>query len=220
MVRDGIYYAAALGGAGAILSFLFGPWWGLPFFIVGAFCLYFFRDPERSAPAGDVAVAPADGRVVHLRERPEGGSRISIFLNIFNVHVNRSPVSGEVKAVEYQRGDFRMAHREAASEANEQNTLRIQPTNERSSEVVVRQIAGLVARRIVCYKRPGDRVEKGERIGLIKFGSRLDVLLGPEWDVTVAVGDSVQAGVTVLGRLAPKEQAIHEDAAEPATARS
>jgi len=197
MVRDGIYYGLGLSTAGVLLSYLFGTIWGMPFLVLAVFCLYFFRDPERPIPAGPVAVSPADGKVVQIQGLADGGRRVSIFLNIFDVHVNRVPVSGQVTQVKYRPGRFHMAHQEQASVENEQNTVTIEAAN---SRVVVSQIAGLIARRIVCHKRPGDRVEKGERFGLIKFGSRLDVRLGPEWEVTVSSGDKVKGGSSVLAR--------------------
>ncbi len=199
MVKDGIYYGVGLTIAGLLLAVVFHPGWGAPLFILAAFCLYFFRDPERIIPEGDVAVSPADGKVVHIRPTPDGGKRLSIFLNIFNVHVNRIPVSGRITGIEYKAGSFAMAHKEVASEQNEQNTLAIEP-DDGASAVVVKQIAGLVARRIVCYKKIGDRVEKGERFGLIKFGSRADLFLGPEWELTVKVGDKVAGASTTLAR--------------------
>ena len=124
-----------------------------------------------------------------------GGKRVSIFLNIFNVHVNRAPVGGRITDISYQPGRFLMAHREEASENNEQNTLTI---DSGGAQVVTRQIAGLIARRIVCRKRAGDEVTKGERFGLIKFGSRVDVFLGPEWELAVQPGDKVRGGSSVL----------------------
>ena len=126
-----------------------------------------------------------------------GARRVSIFLNIFDVHVNRSPIAGKITEQEYKSGRFMMAHREAASTENEQNTLAIEGTDGR---MVVRQIAGLIARRIVCDKQVGDTVEKGERFGLIKFGSRTDIFLGPEWDLAVGEGDRVQGGSSILAR--------------------
>lgn len=201
MVRDGLYYGVGLSAAGLFSSTVFHPLWGAPFFVLAAFCLWFFRDPSREIPDGDVAVSPADGKVVHLRPVPGGGTRVSIFLNIFNVHVNRLPVAGRVKSVEYHKGSFAMAHKELASDENERNTLAIEPADARMSEVTVAQIAGLIARRIVCYKRVGDPAGKGERFGLIKFGSRVDVWLGPEWELAVAIGDKVAGGSSVLARL-------------------
>lgn len=196
MVADGIYYALALTGGGLAVSYLAQPAFGAPLFALALFCLYFFRDPERAIPPGQVAVAPADGKVVVVR--PNGATtQVSIFLNIFDVHVNRSPIAGKIAAIEYSKGKFLVASREAASAENERNTLTVEGDGTR---VVFSQIAGLVARRIVCWKKPGDQVGAGERIGLIKFGSRVDVLLGPEWRIEVAAGQRVSAGSSVLAR--------------------
>lgn len=197
IVADGLYYAFGAIVVGVLLSFFVTPYAGLPFYALAAFCLYFFRDPEREIPAGDVLVSPADGKVVAVRQLDSGEMRVSIFLNIFNVHVNRTPIAGRVTAVQYQKGKFLVASHEAASQENEQNTLIIEGQGTR---VVCRQIAGLIARRIVCYKRPGDTVAAGERIGYIKFGSRTDVIFGPEWSARVKVGDKVAGGSTVLAQ--------------------
>lgn len=201
MVKDGIYYGVGFTIAGLLISLAFDPLWAAPLFVLAVFCLNFFRDPDREIPAGPVAVSPADGKVVHIRPRPDGGVRISIFLNIFNVHVNRIPVAGVIRSIEYRPGTFLMAHRESASEENEQNTLVVDPDDARGGEVVVKQIAGLIARRIVCYKKTGDRVAKGERIGMMKFSSRMDVFLGPQWRLLVAEGDHVAGGSSILARL-------------------
>ena len=198
IVRDGIYYGAGLTGAGLLIGILFSPAWGMPFFLTAAFCLYFFRDPERPIPEGPVAVSPADGKVVDVRAMDNGSRRISVFLNIFDVHVNRVPIGGKITDRSYQRGRFLMAHRADASTENEQNVLRIEGDG---VTVVVKQIAGLIARRIVCHKHVGESVEKGERFGLIKFGSRMDIFLGPEWDLTVRAGDRVKGGSSVIARL-------------------
>lgn len=197
IVIDGIYYACGLVFVGVLASFILTPWWSLPFVVLAAFCLYFFRDPERVSPAGNVMVAPADGKVVAVREVAPGETRISIFLNIFNVHVNRTPIPGKVVGVVYQTGKFLVASHEAASADNEQNTLIVEGAGTR---VVCRQIAGLIARRIICYKKAGDTVSAGERIGYIKFGSRVDILYGPEWITTVKLGDRVIAGTSILAR--------------------
>jgi phosphatidylserine decarboxylase len=197
IVRDGIYYACGVTLVGLALSNFVSPWLGIPFYVVAAFCLYFFRDPERTTPAGDVMVSPADGRVVSIREISPDRTRISIFLNVFNVHVNRTPVAGTIVDIQYRRGKFKVASLEEASAENEQNTFTVD-TGE--SRVVFSQIAGLIARRIVCYKKTGDRVEAGERIGLIKFGSRMDVFFGPEWTLSVKSSQKVSAGVTVLAK--------------------
>ena len=199
MVRDGIYYGTGFTIAGALLWFLFTPYWGLPCFLVGAYCMYFFRDPDRQIPAGPVAVSPGDGKVVHIRTLDGGGHRISVFLNIFDVHVNRIPVGGVITGSEHRRGKFKMAFLEAASAKNERNSLTIDSAG---SQVTVVQIAGLIARRIVCDKKIGDNVEKGQRYGLIKFGSRMDVFLGPEWQLSVQPGDRVKGGSSILARRA------------------
>jgi phosphatidylserine decarboxylase len=199
IIRDGIYYACGLALVGTVLSYFLTPWAGVPFYVAAAFCLYFFRDPERLPPSGDVMVAPADGRVVSIRELAPGETRISIFLNIFDVHVNRTPIPGKVTGVTYQKGRFLVASHDAASTENEQNTLVVEGNN---SRVVCRQIAGLIARRIVCFKKAGDDVAAAERIGYIKFGSRVDVLFGAEWSAAVRVGDRVAAGLSVLAKRA------------------
>jgi phosphatidylserine decarboxylase len=197
IVRDGLYYAGGLTVAGIVLSLFFTLWIGLPFYVLAAFCLYFFRDPERIPPPGDVMVAPADGKVVAIRETGPNETRISIFLNIFDVHVNRTPIAGRVTDVVYRAGKFLAASHEAASRDNEQNTLVVEGAGTR---VVCRQIAGLIARRIVCFKQPGDSVATAERIGYIKFGSRVDVFFGPEWATAVKLGDKVSAGTSVLAK--------------------
>jgi phosphatidylserine decarboxylase len=195
MVRDGIYYALALTAGGALVQYFTSPWYGLPLFVLAAFCLYFFRDPERTIPNGPVVVSPADGKVVAIRTDPPDTTRISIFLNIFDVHVNRSPIAGKISQVRYQRGRFLPANMARASSQNEQNMVTVDAGD---SIVTFSQIAGLIARRIVFYKRAGDNVNKGERIGLIKFGSRVDVFLGPEWELAVQKGSRVAAGSSVL----------------------
>ena len=197
IVRDGIYYAAGLGLAAVFVGWLVGGWFSAPLWLVAAFCLYFFRDPERLIPEGPVAVAPADGKVVAVKAESAAVNRISIFLNIFDVHVNRAPIAGTVCNVEYRKGVFLVASREECSTRNEQNIITVQGDG---TCVIFKQIAGLIARRIVCNKRPGDRVDKGERVGLIKFGSRVDILFGPEWEILVRPGARVAAGSSVIAR--------------------
>lgn len=219
MIRDGIYYGAAFSTGGVLVSYLSQPWLGLPLFLAAAFCLYFFRDPERVIPEGRVAVSPADGRVVAVRSESAGRTRVSIFLNIFDVHVNRAPIGGTITAVEYRNGRFLVASQESASAENEQNTVTVDGDGAR---VVFKQIAGLIARRIVFDKKPGDVVAAGERVGLIKFGSRVDVVLGSEWSVTVRVGMRVRAGASVLAhRVDPpfNMETAHAAALEPALCR-
>ena len=197
IVSDGINFACGLTVLGLGLAYFLNPWAGAPFFLLALFCLYFFRDPNRPAPAPNVLVAPADGRIVSIRQLGPHETRVSIFLNIFNVHVNRAPIPGSVTDVHYQKGKFLVASHEAASTENEQNTLVIEGAGTR---VVCRQIAGLIARRIVCYKQPGDVLKPGERIGYIKFGSRVDIIFGPEWTFIAQIGDKVSAGSTILAR--------------------
>jgi phosphatidylserine decarboxylase len=196
MVLTGIYYSVSLAAAGYVLGTLTTSWAGLPFYILAAFCIWFFRDPEREIPAGPVAVSPADGKVVLIRKKP-GDTKVSIFLNIFDVHVNRSPIAGKIIGADYRKGKFHVASKEAASIENEMNTLTVEGEG---SIVTFSQIAGLIARRIVSYKQQGDFVTRGERIGLIKFGSRMDVSFGDEWEIVVREGQRVAAGSSILAR--------------------
>jgi phosphatidylserine decarboxylase len=196
MVPTGIYYAIGLAAAGFGLSQFANPWAATPLFVLAAFCLWFFRDPEREIPGGPVAVSPADGKVVLIKRKP-AATQVSVFLNIFDVHVNRSPIAGKVIGAEYKPGKFLVASKEEASVENEMNTLTVEGEG---SVVTFSQIAGLIARRIVSYKKQGDYVTRGERIGLIKFGSRMDVVFGPEWEVMVREGQRVSAGSSILAR--------------------
>jgi phosphatidylserine decarboxylase len=201
MVIDGIYYALAFSAGGALLWYLIHPAFAAPLFLVALFCLYFFRDPDRTIPDGPVAVSPADGKVVGVIGNGAECTRISIFLNIFDVHVNRAPIAGKITNIEYTKGQFLVASREIASSQNERNTFTIAGAIAGEATCVrFAQIAGLIARRIVCYKKPGDAVAKGERVGLIKFGSRVDVFLGPEWEIQVQAGERVAGGSSILAR--------------------
>ena len=202
MVSYGYYYALGFVAAAAAVTWLLTWPFAIPFYILAAFCLYFFRDPERQVPAGPYAVSPADGRVVAIRPDDGGGNRVSIFLNVFNVHVNRTPIAGRIAAITYKKGQFLVASKEDASHSNEQNIITVEgQVNGQSTRIVFAQIAGLIARRIICYKKTGDAVAPGERVGLIKFGSRVDVFLGPEWEVAVHEGDGVSAGSSILARF-------------------
>jgi phosphatidylserine decarboxylase len=205
MVRDGIYYAVGFTAAGAIVSYIAGPWFGLPLYLVAAFCAYFFRDPDRLTPAGDFAVSPADGKIVAIVKENAKETRVSIFLNVFDVHVNRTPISGVISGISYQKGLFLVASRDDASVRNEQNTITVEGDGTR---VIFKQIAGLIARRIVCDKKVGDVVQAGDRVGLIKFGSRVDVFFGPEWIVQAAAGSRVSAGESILARRADRAQVL------------
>jgi phosphatidylserine decarboxylase len=201
MVRDGVYYG--LGAAvAAVLLGLINAWLALIPGLLGAFLLWFFRDPERKVPdAPGVVVSPADGKVTAVAQFTENGQpkrRISIFLNVFDVHVNRSPIAGTITSLFYQKGKFGNAMSAGSSDANEQNIVTVQGEGQ---TIVFKQIAGLLARRIVFQPRTGDRVERGQRVGLIKFGSRVDVVLDAGVDVQVKVGDRVAGGSSILGVL-------------------
>jgi len=197
MVRDAYKFMLPL-LAVAILFFLTHlPFWGLLFFVLAVFTCFFFRNPDRQIPEGrNLIVSPADGKVVKISQVDGSGQTISIFLNIFNVHVNRSPISGEVQQFEYKRGKFKVAFDEEASRVNEQNIITIANPGIR---IVVRQIAGLIARRVVCWKKPGDSLRRGELIGLIRFGSRVDIVLPEQAKILVRVGDKVRGGISILG---------------------
>ena len=202
MVIYGYTYAGGLLAGAAVLTYLAGWPWAAPFYIAALFCLNFFRDPERHAPSGPVAVSPADGKVVAIIPAAAGSSRVSIFLNVFDVHVNRTPIPGKVVCQTYKKGQFLAANKAAASDANEQNILTVEGViGGRRTRVVFKQIAGLIARRIISYKRVGDILEPAERVALIKFGSRADVIFGPEWEVTVKPGERVLAGASVIARM-------------------
>lgn len=198
MIRDAYLFIVPM-LALAVLCIWFGlSVAALALLFLAAFVGYFFRNPAREIPAGDnLIVSPADGKVVRVASLPEGQG-ISIFLNIFDVHVNRAPIGGELEQVEYRRGRFKAAFDEEASRVNEQNILSIRGQRIR---VVVKQIAGLIARRVVCWKRPGHFLERGELFGLIRFGSRVDVILPKEVKLLVKVGDRVKGGSSVIGEL-------------------
>ncbi|HTM42993.1 MAG TPA: phosphatidylserine decarboxylase family protein [Terriglobales bacterium] len=210
MVRDGYYYGLALFGVAALVAWLTSPLWAIPALVLAAFFLWFFRDPQRVIPAtAGAVVSPADGKVtdismVQLEDGPR--RRISIFLSVFDVHVNRSPITGIIRDVRYQRGQFRNAMGAASAEHNEQNVITVEGEGQR---LVFKQIAGLLARRIVFTKKIGDRVERGERVGMIKFGSRTDILLDAGADVKVKVGDRVKGGSSVLAYVGRERPELH-----------
>jgi phosphatidylserine decarboxylase len=202
MVRDGYYYGLVLLAAALLVGWLTSPVWAVVPVLLAAFFLWFFRDPERVIP-GDVGavVSPADGKVTDVSTLMLNGKpvqRISIFLNVFNVHVNRSPVSGVIRGVRYQTGKFLNAMNALSAEQNEQNTVTVEGDEH---TVIFKQIAGLLARRIVFTKGIGNRVERGERVGLIKFGSRVDVMLETSAEIGVKVGDHVKGGSSILAFL-------------------
>jgi phosphatidylserine decarboxylase len=201
MVKEGYKFAGVPFALG-LLAFLLGwNWAGGILVFLAAFVLYFFRDPERVPPADPAAVvSPADGRVMEIVDEPLGtrsGRRISIFLSIWDVHVNRAPLGGRIRKVEYRPGRFYAAMRSRASFENEQNVIHL--ASERG-EIVFRQIAGWIARRVLCWKSEGDRVVLGERIGMIRFGSRVDIWLPAEAEIVVRPGQHVAGGASILAR--------------------
>ena len=189
--------------AACILGWI-GWWWAaVPLTLVALACLGFFRDPERTPPAVTGAIlAPADGRVMGVVDVDDGwvgrAVRVSIFLSPLDVHVNRSPAAGLVRDVQYARGRFLAAYRDEASELNERCTVALEGD---SARLTVRQIAGVLARRIVCRVRPGDKLQAGERYGLIRFGSRTDLVVPRGTELRVRVGDRVRGGETIMGVL-------------------
>lgn len=203
MVRDGIYYALAMLFVALAIGWLTVAALAIIPLLLALFFLWFFRDPERSIPPTPGAVvSPADGKVTAVSRVEVAGvpwMRISVFLNVFNVHVNRSPVAGVITAVEYRKGKFGNAMDAVSAELNEQNICTVR--TDEGQDVVFKQIAGLLARRIVFDRHVGERVERGERVGLIKFGSRCDVLVGVDAEPAVKVGQNVKAGSSVLAVL-------------------
>jgi phosphatidylserine decarboxylase len=199
MVRDGYYYGFACLAVALLLGWLTVPLLAVVPLLLGAFFLWFFRDPDRRTPPDEGAiVSPADGKVTDIsttRMNGENCTRISIFLNVFNVHVNRSPIAGLITDVTYKRGKFGNAMGAISAEENEQNIVTVKGDY---GTVVFKQIAGLLARRIVFNKSVGDRVACGERIGLIKFGSRVDVIFSAASETKVSVGEHVAGGSSLL----------------------
>jgi phosphatidylserine decarboxylase len=213
--REGLLFIAIASGMAAAafaLAFWRRSWalWLVAFalLLLALWVAYFFRDPERAGERGEqLVVSPADGRVVQVAEVDEPAFlrdrsiRVSIFMNVFDVHVNRYPVDGVVRYVHYNKGKFLVATREKASLENEQSSVGIESGPYR---VLVRQIAGLVARRIVTYSRDGDVVKQGDRFGIIRFGSRVDVFMPVDTSVRVREGETTTAGVTIIAELPPR----------------
>jgi phosphatidylserine decarboxylase len=201
MVRDGLRFALPPLLLGVVLMMLRLWWPGAILAVLGLFVIYFFRDPERQIPNEPGAVvSPADGRVVEIVDEPLGenaGKRISIFLSIFDVHVNRAPVAGKISRMDYHPGKFMAAWKEKASDANEQNIITIATP---AGEMTLKQIAGWVARRILCWTRTGDEVKLGQRIGMIRFGSRVDIWLPAEAEILVQRGQHVAGGATQIAQ--------------------
>jgi phosphatidylserine decarboxylase len=210
--REG-YPFIALFAAVNLLAFLFAAWAGWLLLPITVWCIAFFRDPERKAPEGaGLIICPADGKLLPIVEAVPPAElgmgdaprpRLSIFMNVFNVHVNRNPVSGSVIALAYRAGKFFNASFDKASIHNERMSIRVRPEGETTDDkdLAVVQIAGLVARRIVCDLRQGEGVRRGARFGIIRFGSRVDVFLPPGTEILVQAGITTKAGETVLARF-------------------
>ena len=203
MAKEGIPFIVLFLIPAAVFAVI--GWWvaAVASFLLAAFMAYFFRDPERNCPVDDrIIVSPADGRVVAVSQVEPGvkdsPTQVSIFLSPMDVHINRSPIAGEIVEVVYKPGAFHIASRDIASIENEQNIITVRGAR---ATVVVRQIAGVLARRVVLWKKQGDLVKLGERIGLMKFSSRMDVVTPPEVEVLVKPGERVTGGVTVIGRI-------------------
>jgi phosphatidylserine decarboxylase len=200
MVRDGYIYGLSLIAVAAVLAWFTHGWaWSVVPVLLAAFFLWFFRDPQRAIPMGQgLIVSPGDGLVTETVtiSTPDGPrQRISIFLSVFDVHVNRSPIAGTISRVEYQKGLYLNAMNPASAERNEQNKVTVRGEG---CEVTFKQIAGLLARRIVFNYSEGDRLERGQRVGLIKFGSRVDVVIPAEAELRVKKGERVKGGASVL----------------------
>jgi phosphatidylserine decarboxylase len=206
MVREGYYFGLPPILLG-VIAFASGWRWGIlagcVLLAVGLFVFYFFRDPERTIPPGPgLVVSPADGRVVVVKEEEYAGrlgKRISVFLAIWNVHVNRAPAAGTITKLEYRPGKFLAAWAEKASLENEQNVFTLDSEH---GKIVFKQIAGWIARRVVSWKKPGEAVERGERVGLVRFGSRVDLWLPAEAEIAVKIGDNVKGGSSIVARIA------------------
>jgi phosphatidylserine decarboxylase len=209
MVRDGYFYGAGCLLASGVIAWLAAWPYAVPVLLLAAFVLWFFRDPERQIPTVPGAVvSPGDGKVTDVSLVTSGGTprnRISIFLSVFDVHVNRSPIAGVIRDVRYQRGKFLNAMGAHSAEENEQNIVTVEGDGR---TVIFKQIAGLIARRIIFNFKVGDHVTCGERVGLIKFGSRVDVLFDQDGVIQVKPGDRVKGGATVLALL-PVAQPVH-----------
>lgn len=203
MVKDGYPYVV-IPLALAIYPPFVGYWYvAVPLLLIAAFMAYFFRDPERIGPGEpDVIVSPADGRVTRVSpvipEANDSPNVVSIFLSPLDVHVNRAPIAGKITDITFTSGRFLMATKEAASLVNEQNALTLEG---KDATLVCKQIAGVLARRIVCWKKVGDDVARGERFGMIKFSSRTDLILPHNVSISVKVGDKVRGGESIIGRL-------------------
>ncbi len=199
VAREGWGYSIGLLLMGTASYLMGGTSWAVFFFALAVCVIGFFRDPERQPPSGPGAVSsPADGRVITVENAPEGGKMVGIFLSVYDVHINRSPVAGTIEATDYRPGRFLAAFNQEAARVNEQNAIDIQTDSGENFRVV--QIAGLIARRIVSWRGKGYTLARGERLGLIQFGSRTDLYLPPGYEVLVAKGDRVRGGETAVAR--------------------
>ena len=208
MVRDGYFYGIAFLAVALLLYVFLGNWiWSLAPILLAAFFLWFFRDPERDIPQGEgLVVSPADGKVTEVLRvaTPEGETlRLSIFLSVFNVHVNRSPIGGMLREVRYQKGEFLNALNPASADRNEQSLVVVE--SDEGYTIAFKLIAGLLARRIVFNPIAGTRLERGQRVGLIKFGSRVDVLIPANAQLRVKLGDHVKGGSSILANIPTSE---------------
>ena len=205
IAKEGWPFIAAALAAAAATQWLAGAWWAMPLWLIVAFMVQFFRDPPRVIPQASKAVlAPADGRIVAVERARDpylerDTLKMSVFMNVFNVHSNRSPVDAEVAGTWYNAGAFLNAAVDKASTENERAALHLRMDD--GTDVTCVQVAGLVARRILCYARQGDRLARGERYGFIRFGSRVDIYLPPGASPQVSVGDTVTAGITAIASL-------------------
>ena len=205
LAREGWPFIAGAAALALVVSWTAGFAWSLPFWLIVAFVVQFFRDPPRQVPAlASAVLSPADGRIVKVHKVQDALTQretllISVFMNVFNVHSNRSPVDGTVESVQYSPGSFVNADLDKASTENERNAMVLRLDS--GERVTVIQVAGLIARRILCYVKPGDRLARGQRYGFIRFGSRVDVYLPLTARPRVAVGDIVYATTTVLAEL-------------------
>jgi len=204
IAKEGWPFLAIAVIVAGLVTFFFGAW-SLPFWLLAVFILQFFRDPPREIPQGEgLVLCPADGKVIVVGKtldpyRNVEALKISIFMNVFNVHSQRSPVDAVVKEVKYSKGLFVNASFDKASSDNERNALILRLAD--GTEISCVQVAGLIARRILCYVKPGDRLARGQRYGFIRFGSRVDVYLPPDSKARVAIGDSIKASSTVIAEL-------------------
>ena len=204
VAKEGWPFLALATVVSGVIAWFFG-WWSLPFWLVTIFILQFFRDPPREVPQGEgLVLCPADGKVIVVGNaldpyRNVQALKVSIFMNVFNVHSQRSPVDAVIKDIVYTKGFFVNASLEKASSDNERNALVLRLAN--GTEISCVQVAGLIARRILCYVKPGERLARGQRYGFIRFGSRVDVYLPTDAKPRVAIGDKVSATTTVLAEL-------------------